>query len=182
VVGGNDGVTIGDAPQGALAGVSVSEKSAGKQAAKYHLSLAGEYYVAAELQRRGIHASVTYGNAKQTDVVAFSDESTRAVVIEVKSTGQPDWIVGNKTPEPSVKPWVFVHIPLDANASPEFYVLTQSQIHELLAPSDAEYYRRYRERHGRESTGIGVVTLSRKQAAPFKGCWQTIIDAVKAAD
>jgi len=35
-----------------------------KQAQKYHLSLAGEFYVAAELQRRGISAAVTYGNAK----------------------------------------------------------------------------------------------------------------------
>ena len=43
-----------------------------KQAQKYHLSLAGEFYVAAELQRRGISAAVTYGNAKNADVVAFS--------------------------------------------------------------------------------------------------------------
>ena len=68
----------------------MDEDRANKQAAKYHLSLAGEYYVAAELQRRGIHASVTYGNAKQTDVVAFCEASTRAVVIEVKATGQLD--------------------------------------------------------------------------------------------
>jgi hypothetical protein len=30
-----------------------------EQAEKYHLSLAGEYYVAAELQRRNIQASIT---------------------------------------------------------------------------------------------------------------------------
>jgi hypothetical protein len=42
-----------------------------KQAQKYHLSLAGEFFVAAELQRRGVAAAVTYDNAKNADVVAF---------------------------------------------------------------------------------------------------------------
>jgi hypothetical protein len=33
-----------------------------KQEQKYDLSLPGEFFVAAELQRRGISAAVTYGN------------------------------------------------------------------------------------------------------------------------
>lgn len=59
-----------------------------KQAQKYHSSLAGEFFVAAELQRQGIAAAVTYGNAKNADVVAFSISGDKAVVIEVKSTSQ----------------------------------------------------------------------------------------------
>ena len=71
-----------------------------RQAEKYHLSLAGEFYVAAELQRRGISAAVTYSNAKKADVVAFSSGSY-AVAIEVKSTPGPDWVVGGSVPQPS---------------------------------------------------------------------------------
>ena len=160
----------------------MGEKSVSTQAAKYHLSLAGEYYVAAELQRRGLHASVTYGNAKQTDVVAFCEASTRAVVIEVKATGQPDWVVAGRTPEPASKPWVFVRIPSDATQPPEFFVLTQAQLHDLLAPVEAAYRQRYRENHGREAPNNGVATLPLAKAEPYKGRWETIIDAVRAAN
>lgn len=59
-----------------------------KQKQKYNLAMAGEYYVAAELHRRGIPASITYGNAKKADVVATSEDGEAAVVIEVKSTSQ----------------------------------------------------------------------------------------------
>jgi hypothetical protein len=62
------------------------------QLQKYHLSLAGEFFVAAELQRRGISAAVTYGYAKSADVVAFSMSGEKAVVIEVKSTSQLKWV------------------------------------------------------------------------------------------
>jgi hypothetical protein len=57
------------------------------QPEKYHLAMAGEYFVAAQLQRLGVSASVTYGNAKRADVVAFSESSDRVVEVEVKTTG-----------------------------------------------------------------------------------------------
>ena len=53
---------------------------------KYHLAMAGEYFVAAQLQRLGLMASITYGNAKRADVIAFSESSDRVVVVEVRTT------------------------------------------------------------------------------------------------
>ena len=53
---------------------------------KYHLAMAGEYFVAAQLQRLGLMASITYGNAKRADVIVFSESSDRVVVVEVKTT------------------------------------------------------------------------------------------------
>lgn len=58
-----------------------------RQEEKYHLSMAGEFFVAAQLQRLGVSASVTYGNAKSADVVAFAKDKDIAVIIEVKSSG-----------------------------------------------------------------------------------------------
>jgi hypothetical protein len=147
------------------------------QAQKYHLSLAGEFYVAAELQRRGVSAAVTYGNAKSADVVAFSLSGEKAVVIEVKSTAQPKWVVGGWTPKPSPKPWVFVHVPVVETEAPVFYVVLQSELHDILSPLDAEYRRKYKERHGKEyGDKAGVVNFTREQAEPFKSAWGKIIN------
>jgi hypothetical protein len=146
-----------------------------RQAQKYHLSLAGEFFVAAELQRRGVAAAVTYGNAKQADVVAYSTSGERAVVIEVKSTSQPEWVVGNIVPPASSKPWVFVHLPTEQTEAPCYYVLTQAQLNSILAPIDAEYSRKFKEKHGVEyGDRPGVVNLTRKQAEPYLSKWESI--------
>jgi hypothetical protein len=147
-----------------------------KQAQKYHLSIAGEFYVAAELQRRGISAAVTYGNAKSADVVAFSISGEKTVVIEVKSTSQARWVVGGKVPPPSSKPWVFVHIPADAASAPRYYIALQSELHDILAPIGVEYRRKFREKHGVEyGDRPGVENLSLIQAQAFEGAWEKIL-------
>jgi len=102
-----------------------------KQAGEYHLNIAGEFFVAAQLQRLRIPASVTYGNAKKADVVAFSEDGAKAVTIEVKSTSQPKWIIGSYIPTQGNNPWVLVYIPPDAASSPAYYIMTQNEIREI---------------------------------------------------
>ena len=152
----------------------MGKKTSATQADKYHLSLAAEYYVAAELQRQGLHASVTYGNAKQTDVVVFSDASALAVVVEVKATSKESWIVGGQVPPPADKPWVFVHVPEALREPPRCYVLTQTELHDLLRPVDERYRENYRAKHGRNFKGPGIVTLSRKAAETHLRKWAKI--------
>ena len=43
------------------------------QERKSFLNLAGEFAVASELNRRGVHAAVTYGTSKRADIFAMAD-------------------------------------------------------------------------------------------------------------
>lgn len=52
----------------------------------YLLNLAGEYRVCSELNKRGVFATVTYGNRKNVDVYAISDARNRSLKIEVKTS------------------------------------------------------------------------------------------------
>jgi hypothetical protein len=109
-------------------------------------------------------------------VVAFTEESDRAVVVEVKTTKQAKWVVGGRVPAASQKPWVFVHLPDSNLEPPRFFVLTQHQLHEILAPIDAAYERRYKEKHGVEwGDKAGVVNVTRNQLLPFENNWDAII-------
>jgi len=47
--------------------------------------LAGEFFVAAELLKRGLQTSVTFGNAKAIDLFAFNTESERSFTVQVKA-------------------------------------------------------------------------------------------------
>jgi|SRR5215204_779524 len=60
---------------------------------KYYLNLAGEYRVAAELLKRGIFATITYGNKKGTDIYAIGP-NRRTAVVEVKASNSSRFVTG----------------------------------------------------------------------------------------
>ena len=150
-----------------------------RQARKHSIGLAGEFFVAAELLRRGVMASVTYGNAKRADVIAVSPSTSAAAVLEVKSTSQKKWVIGNHVPEPTDNLWVLVHLPAD-ESSPRYFVATAQELHAILAPQDIEYRRRFRERNGKEFSGIGVVSIRLKEVELYEGEWSKVLSRVAA--
>ena len=70
------------------------------QERKSFLNLAGEFAVASELNRRGVHAAVTYGTSKRADIFAMADSRDRVVRIEVKCSGQRKWLIGTRGASP----------------------------------------------------------------------------------
>ncbi|MCF8298685.1 MAG: hypothetical protein K9J13_14145 [Saprospiraceae bacterium] len=147
-----------------------------KQSQKYHLGMTGEYYVAAELNRRGISAAITYGNAKKADIVAIGPDESKSIVIEVKTTSKSNWIIGSRAPESSNKIWVLVHIPTNENEHPKYYVMFQSELHNILKPIEIEYHKRYIEKHGVEyGDKAGVCTLKRSLISEYEDAWEKII-------
>ena len=150
------------------------------QQRKYHLSMAGEYLVAAQLHRLQIVSSVTYGNAKSADVIAFDPVSERAIVVEVKTSSKGVWPIGSRVPPPSSKLWVFVNLSDSIEEQPEFFIFTQEELHTLLKPGEESYFRRYFEKHGKEyADRPGVAKLKREQALVCRNNWSTISNAFK---
>ena len=147
-----------------------------KQKYKYHLSMAGEYLVAAQLQRLQIASSVTYGNAKQADVIAFHPDAEKVAVIEVKTTSKNSWLVGKRVPEPSNRVWVFVLLPENIEHSPEFYILTQEEIYNELKPKETTYFKKYKEKHGEEyGDKPGLFSITRKDVLKYQNNWESLL-------
>lgn len=63
-----------------------------KERADSQLSaLAGEFFVAGELLKRGFQVSVTFGNARSIDLLVKHAKSIRAVGVQVKSLRRPNY-------------------------------------------------------------------------------------------
>jgi hypothetical protein len=62
------------------------------------VGVAGEYFVAGELSRRGYIASITLRNSKGVDILVSNQEATRQVGIQVKTNrhDKPEWILNEK--------------------------------------------------------------------------------------
>lgn len=60
--------------------------------------VAGEYFVAAELSRRGYLASITLRNSRGVDILASNRDATKSVAIQVKTNqrGVAEWILTQK--------------------------------------------------------------------------------------
>jgi hypothetical protein len=60
--------------------------------------IAGEYFVAGELSRRGHIASITLRNARGIDIIATNERASRSVTIQCKTnrSGLKDWILNEK--------------------------------------------------------------------------------------
>ena len=84
--------------------------------------------MAAELNRRGIFASVTCGATKNADVLVFDPDSQQTAVIEVKTTTALNnkWLTGaHSLDENNIRPHLFWGLTLlpdeaEANRAPRY--------------------------------------------------------------
>lgn len=123
--------------------------------------LAGEYFVAAELYRRGYSVAMTLGNAKAIDL--FAEHENRTVNVQVKairdkkSIGWP--IMQDRIADAIVYVFVCLNSP---GTPPEYYVCTGSEARSLT--------KQYKTR--------GIVDLSRIRKIDALDRWDKIESAL----
>jgi len=95
------------------------------------VGVAGEYFVAAELSRRGYIASISMRNTKGIDILATNASAKRSVTIQCKTNqgGSSSWLL-NKKAETVISLnhfYIFVAIgPLEE--SPRFHVVPSHRV------------------------------------------------------
>jgi hypothetical protein len=147
---------------------------------RYHLNLAGEYRVCSELLKRGIFATVTYGNMKGCDVIAVG-ENRRAAVVEVKTSQSTRFVTRfyqkYKTPDlehPTF--WLLYSIRADGDAFTErFFVLSHDELAEIQAernhPGESLDYAVRAERVSK-----GVDNVLAKNVEQHEDAWSKIVE------
>lgn len=121
--------------------------------------LSGEYFVAAELLRRGYTVGITMGNAKGIDILAEKNDKQFIVQVKAiykqKNVGWP--IMQNK-----VRPdcyYVFVNLNGDKMSEPEYFICTGEEAFTLV--------KQYETR--------GIMNRYSLNNEDFKGRWDKII-------
>lgn len=152
--------------------------------APYLLNLAGEYRVCSELNKRGVFATLTYGNRKSGDLYAISDRDKRALKIEVKTSQRGNFVTGI-TPKGLVDGpaapdfWVLFQIQPgeDGTFKERFFVLTHVEICQVQAARNASYDEKYFARHEKHfdfSKGPDDVRVA--DVEQFENQWSKIIE------
>jgi len=120
--------------------------------------LAGEYFVAAELLRRGFSVGITMGNAKSIDILAEKDGKQFIIQVKAifkkKNVGWP--IMKNKVNLGHF--YIFVNLNGDNMTVPDFYICKGEEAYEKIK----DYSTR------------GILTLIALNSDDFKSKWEKI--------
>jgi len=143
---------------------------------KYHLNLAGEYRVASELFKRGLFATITYGNKKGADIYAI-EPNRRSAVIEVKASNSGRFVTGfyqKYTDEEQDHPdfWVLYWTKKDID---ECFVLSHAEM--ALAQADRNFPGKsftWQERAATVASGVDNVLA--KDLAAHAAQWEKIVE------
>jgi hypothetical protein len=119
--------------------------------------LAGEYFVAAELYRRGYTVAMTLGNAKAIDL--FAERDGRTVNVQVKAIAKRQnvgWPMMRDKVLPGI---VYVFVCLnEPPASPEYFIATSSEARKKV--------KQYATR--------GIIDLSKLRSDSYVERWDKI--------
>ncbi|GAA6765973.1 hypothetical protein AAFH68_19120 [Flavobacterium sp. CGRL1] len=93
--------------------------------------VAGEYYVAAELSRRGYLAAITLRNSESVDILVSNQKGNKLISLQVKTTqNKLKWILTKKVENDisENKYFVFVNIPSDMNKAPIYRIISAKNL------------------------------------------------------
>ncbi|WP_217266121.1 hypothetical protein [Vibrio cholerae] len=99
------------------------------------VGVAGEYFVAAELSRKGYIAAITLRNSRGIDIIASNGDGTKSVSIQVKtnSNGSDKWILSQKSENFSSDNHYYVFVAMSADGNqPSYHIVPSKYVAEKI--------------------------------------------------
>jgi hypothetical protein len=131
----------------------------------YFTQWASQYYVAAELTRRGYLVSLTMGNAPVADLLVVSQAGARFMV-EVKGQATRNfWILKNREIDNEL---YFILVYLGKVGAPHYYILSCKE----LMQKRAEYKEHIDSTSGKYRDSLGGINFS--TAREYENRWDSL--------
>lgn len=104
--------------------------------------VAGEYFVAAELSRRGFIASITMRNSRGFDILATNEDASRTVTVQVKTSqnSRREWILNDKAEKAFSDDWFYVFVILNSpKERPHYHIVPSKEVAAQISTSHRSY-------------------------------------------
>ena len=89
--------------------------------------LAGELFVAAELLKRRLQASITFGNAKQIDILVHNPRTDKNFAVQVKSLRSKNYFPIKESQIKCLSIYVFVLLN-EPGKAPDYFIVPGQQL------------------------------------------------------
>lgn len=138
------------------------------------VGIAGEYFVAAELSRRGYITSMTLRNTPGIDILASNKDATKSVGIQVKTTRgkNPSWMMSKKAERKIAGNPFYVLVCLTPNSAPSYYVVPRKVVAKYVSKS----HKHWMKTPGRKGQAHRDSSLRkfRDREYQFKDAWNLL--------
>jgi len=104
--------------------------------------VSGEYFVAAELSRRGYIASITLRNTKGVDILCSNADATKSVGIQVKTNKgtRRIWVLNEKAEKFYAVNLFYVFVNLNNNIkAPDYFIVPSKTVAKFTKKNDKEW-------------------------------------------
>jgi len=137
--------------------------------------VAGEYYVAAELSKRGLIASITLRNTAGVDILCRDGRSNKGIGIQVKTASgkAKKWLLNKKCEKHSAKDLFYIFVSLKgSDEAPDFYIVPSRSVANYCAKSHKEWLSTPgKNKHVRRDTDLRQF---RDPKQKYKGKWDLL--------
>jgi hypothetical protein len=139
------------------------------------VGVAGEYYVAAELSRRGFVASISLRNTRGMDILATNQDGTRSVTIQVKTTQKKgtSWLLSKKAESFVSKTHYYVFVRLgDKDQRAQFHIVPSRVVSSYVTKG----HRRWLQRPGKggKKHNDSAMRQFRDRAGKYRENWKIL--------
>ena len=93
---------------------------------------AGEYFVAGELERRGLTAAVPMSNTKDFDILAINRSNNKQFAIQVKTTTKNNWLLSKKCEDIHGDNIIYILVKYKGLENPEYHIVPSIVVAERL--------------------------------------------------
>lgn len=103
--------------------------------------IAGQFFVAAEISRKGHIATLTLRNTRGIDMLAARADASASVGVQVKTNqgSEKVWILDKKSEESGSENLVYIFVNLNSGASPTFHVVPSKVVADYARESNAKW-------------------------------------------
>jgi len=138
--------------------------------------VAGEYFVAAELSRRGHIASITLRNTRGMDILATNLDASRSITIQCKTTqkSRKAWLLNEKCEDFHSPEHFYVFVALGSVDARPFYHIVPSRIVAERVRTGHRNWKRKRKREDGEGAGETSVRLFSDADDEFLEKWDLL--------
>ena len=146
-----------------------------KKISSIQTGIAGEYFVAAELSRRGYLCSITLKNTKGIDILVSNESSSELVGIQVKTnnSARKAWLLNKKAEDLNEKNLVYIFVNLKSlDELPDFYIVPSKIVAKYVKEDHTNWLKTPGKKGQKRKDN--PMRMFRDEGDEYKGKWNII--------
>lgn len=136
----------------------------------------GEYFVAAELERRGFSVAVPMKNTPFFDLLAMNQKSKRLISIQVKTTSakRAKWKLNKKDEQSEDRNMFYVFVKLNDQEQPDYYIISSKIVSKTIREEHSKWLKTPGKK-GQKHNDNNVRIFEIEDIDSYKNAWDSLL-------